>query len=253
VNHISLNAIKKTGRRIPFITVGMDPVELHRSWISKDTDIMIVATEEAKAICLREGLPEEKIRLLGIPIDPRFTLTHDKKKAKSALGLEEEVFTVLVMGGGEGSGNIHEIVKELNAGSLKMQLIVICGRNESLKKKLEDSKLRFRSKIIGFSSEVPAIMDASDMIITKGGPGAIFEALAKELPMIINSWLPGQEEGNIRFVLKHGIGKVETDPKRVTNAIQELLNDKNIMNNIRSLKKPRAVFDIADLILDQIK
>jgi 1,2-diacylglycerol 3-beta-galactosyltransferase len=201
VNHLSIKAAKKIGHHVPYVTVGMDPVDLHRSWISPDTDVMVVATEEARQICLREGLAESKIKVLGIPIDPRFSEVHDKRQAKQKLGLRADVFTVLVMGGGEGAGNIYEIVSELNKSALDMQLIVICGRNEALKNKLTGMNLRFPANIFGFTNEVPSIMDASDIIITKGGPGAIFEALAKELPMIITSWLPGQEEGNIKYVL----------------------------------------------------
>jgi len=253
VNHLSIRAIKKTGRRIPFVTVGMDPVDLHKSWVSPETDVMVVATEEARNICIKEGLSPDKIKVLGIPIDPRFSDANDKDAAKAREGLKKGALTVLIMGGGEGAGNIYDIVNELNRSSLEMQLIVICGRNESLRKKIQDTKLRFPSKIYGFTNDVPLIMDASDIIITKGGPGAVFEALAKELPMIITSWLPGQEEGNIKFVLDHRIGRVEKDPRSIVEAIKDILNDKDIIRNIRNVKKPHAVFDIANLILDQIK
>jgi len=250
VNHISIKAAKRIGHHIPFVTVGMDPVDLHKSWISPDTDVMTVATEEARQICLREGLPDNKIKVLGIPIDPRFSEVHEKQEAKQRLGLKKDLFTVLVMGGGEGAGNIFEIASELNKSALNMQLIVICGRNEALKSKLESMELRFPSKIFGFTNEVPAIMDASDIIITKGGPGAIFEALAKDLPMIITSWLPGQEEGNIQFVLAHKIGKVSKDPDKIVHMIEEIKSDPMIRENIKKAKKPHAVFDIAKLILE---
>lgn len=249
VNHLSLKAVKKMGVRIPYVTVGMDPVDLHKSWVSKDTDAMVVATEEAKKICLREGLAEGKIKVLGIPIDPRFSEPLDKNTVKQEFGLKKDVFTVLVMGGGEGAGNINDIVDQLNASDLDMQLIVICGRNESLRIKLENMKMRFPKKIFGFTNEVPKVMDASDMIITKGGPGAIFEALAKDLPMIITSWLPGQEEGNIKFVEAHRIGRVCTNAQKISQMIKELRSDPSIRANINKAKKPHAVFDIAELIL----
>jgi len=249
VNHLSINAIKKIGRHIPFVTVGMDPVDLHKSWVSPDTDMMVVATEEAKKICLTEGLPENKIKVMGLPIDPRFMDRHDKEETRKQFGLAKDKFTVLVMGGGEGAGNIQEIVSGLNSSTLDMQLIVICGRNKALEDKLLGMKLRFPAKIFGFTNEVPLIMDASDIIITKGGPGAVFEALAKDLPMIITSWLPGQEEGNIRYVLEHRIGKVSSDPKKVVSMINELRSDPQVKKNIEKIKKPHAVFDIAELIL----
>jgi len=252
VNHLSIKAVKKNGRHIPFVTVGMDPVDLHKSWVSVDTDVMIVATEEAKQICLKEGLAENKIKVLGIPIDPRFSENQDKASVRANMGLKKDLFTILVMGGGEGAGNIFEIASELNASSLDMQLIVICGRNEALKKKLESMKLRFSAKIFGFTNEVPMVMDASDLIITKGGPGAVFEALAKDLPMIITSWLPGQEEGNVKYVLEHRIGRICKDPKQIVKMIDELKNDPQVRENINKVKKPHAVFDIVKVILEMI-
>jgi 1,2-diacylglycerol 3-beta-galactosyltransferase len=95
-------------------------------------------------------------------------------------------------------------------------------------------------------------MDASDIIITKGGPGAIFEALAKGLPMIITSWLPGQEEGNIKYVLAHNIGKVSKDPGKIVSLIGAIRSDVLIKENINKVKKPQAVFDMANLILDML-
>lgn len=252
VNHISIKAAKKIGHHVPFITVGMDPVDLHKSWVSPDTDVMVVATEEAKQICLREGLPESKIKVLGIPIDPRFSEVRDKREVRQRMGLKSDLFTVLVMGGGEGAGNIYEIASELNKSSLDMQLIVICGRNMALQNKLNAMKLRFPAIIYGFTDEVPSIMDASDMIITKGGPGAVFEALAKDLPMIITSWLPGQEEGNIRYVLAHRIGEICKDAHKIVPAIEQIRANTSIKENIKKAKKPLAVFDIAKLILDMI-
>lgn len=252
VNHLSIKASRKNGRHIPFVTVGMDPVDLHKAWVSLDTDVMVVATEEAKQICMEEGLPEEKIKVLGLPIDPRFMEVHEKAKIREQMGLKRDVFTVLVMGGGEGAGNIFEIVSEFNSSALDMQIIVICGRNKALEDKLKSMDLRFPTMIYGFTNEVPMIMDASDVIVTKGGPGAIFEALAKDLPMIITSWLPGQEEGNIRYVEEHGIGMVSKDPKQIARLIDKIRKDPKITENIRKVKRPHAVFDIASLILNML-
>ncbi len=101
VNHLSIKAIKKIGLNIPYITVTMDPVDLHKAWISPETDYITTGTEEAKQICLKEGLPENKIKLLGIPIDPRFSDEHNKKEVRRSMNLKEDLYTVLVMGGGK--------------------------------------------------------------------------------------------------------------------------------------------------------
>ncbi|NQT30633.1 MAG: hypothetical protein HQ596_08680, partial [Candidatus Saganbacteria bacterium] len=70
VNHLTAKAIKKTKKKIPFILVITDPVTLHRAWISPEVDLCIVATPEAKQLAMKYGMPETKIRITGLPIDP---------------------------------------------------------------------------------------------------------------------------------------------------------------------------------------
>ena len=44
------------------------------------------------------------------------------------------------------------------------------------------------------------------MIITKAGPGTIMEALICGLPLVLNAFVPCQEEGNIPFVVENKVG-----------------------------------------------
>ena len=49
-------------------------------------------------------------------------------------------------------------------------------------------------------------MRASDILVTKAGPGTISEAMNAGLPMILYSRLPGQEDGNVDYVISEGVG-----------------------------------------------
>jgi 1,2-diacylglycerol 3-beta-galactosyltransferase len=103
-------------------------------------------------------------------------------------------------------------------------------------------------KIYGFTDQVLKIMSQSDLIITKAGPGSIAEALAMNLPIIITSWLPGQEEGNVEFVRQTGVGRVTKDPKEVVDIVRELkigANFQRIQKNIEKARHPNAALDIA--------
>lgn len=258
LNHLSISAMRTSGYIVPLITVITDPVSLHRSWICREADLIIVATEEARKLSIEYGADPRKLKVIGLPIDPRFMKPARKKNVLlKEMGLYPNLFTALLMGGGEGAGKMFDIVKELDKTNVRLQLIVIAGRNESLRKKLESlaSKLSFPIKIYGFTNEVPDIMSASDIIVTKAGPGSIAEALAKELPIIITSWLPGQEEGNVKFVLDKGLGKVSADTKEIVKAIKKLhepLVLQRIKRNIRKASDPKAVYQIAKAILSRI-
>jgi 1,2-diacylglycerol 3-beta-galactosyltransferase len=260
LNHITKRAMKETRTDVPFIIVVTDPVTFHRSWIFPDADAVIVATEAAAEKAREYGMPEEKIKVLGLPIDPRFSL---KDSEKAALRVKVHhltpKFTVLMMGGGEGSGNMRKIVKALDEAKLDIQLIVISGRNKKLERQLreEAKKFSFPAQVLGFTDQVPELMMESDLIITKAGPGSIAEALAMNLPMIITSWLPGQEEGNVDFVKRKNLGRICKNPKEIAKIVKELQENRSefekIKSNIAKERRPHAAFAIAKEILDFAK
>ncbi len=259
LNHITIAAMKTAKRVVPLMTVITDPVSLHRSWVCKDAAKIIVATQDAKKACIEYGASPSQLKLIGLPIDPKFTRPVATKDAiRKEMGIRKDLFTVLLMGGGEGGGNMMRIVKELDRARPDIQMIIIAGRNKSLQNKLErlSPKLSFPIKVYGFTNEVPEIMTASDLVITKAGPGSIAEALAKELPMVITSWLPGQEEGNVDHVVKNGLGVVNKDYRQMPLVIKQFMGTKlykSVKANMKKANNPHAVFDIAKEILGALK
>lgn len=247
INHLTIRAIKQSGRKIPFIVVITDPVTLHRAWITPGVDRCIVATEQARQHALVYGMPAEKIKVIGMPIDPKFFLP--KKGPQNV----RKKFTILLMGGGEGGGGLYEIIKELNLAKVRAQLIVIAGRNRKLERRLkkEVAKFRLPMQVLGFTDKVPELMAESDLLITKAGPGTIAEAMAMNLPLIITSWLPGQEEGNVEFVVKERVGRVSKEPKKIAEIVQELQQGPvydQLKKNIKRVSRPKAAIEIANEI-----
>ncbi len=258
LNHVTARAMRIAGNVVPLITVVTDPVSLHRTWVCPEADKIIVATDEAKRQCIEYGADANKVEKIGLPIDPKFIkLSKDKTILREMMGLDKNLFTVLIMGGGEGGGNIKKIVETISKEKLDIQLVVISGRNERLRKSLEKMKsdFPFPAKIYGFTDEVPDIMSASDLVITKAGPGSIAEALAKKLPIIITSWLPGQEEGNVEYVVKNKVGLVCKDFNHIGNCIRTFLRP-SVYNEYRKriikTSNPKAVYQIAELILKYV-
>jgi 1,2-diacylglycerol 3-beta-galactosyltransferase len=242
VNHLTVKAIKESGLSIPFIVVITDPVTLHRAWITPGADFCVVATPAAKKMALKYGMPERKIRVIGMPIDPKFMVKPGAKaKAKGP-------FTIILMGGGEGAGGMAEIIEEFERTGFNGQLIVIAGRNKKLETQLKARKYSFKMKVFGFTDKVPELMAESDLIITKAGPGTIAEAMAMGLPIIITSWLPGQEEGNVEFVVRENVGRVSKDPQRVVELVREIRETSEfdeMKENIKKVSHPEAALDIA--------
>ena len=207
------------------MAVVTDLVEFHRAWAFPGADLIVVPTRQAWQEVLAYGVAEERLRLLGLPVDLRFrpAAPGEREALRRRWGLSERRRTVLVMGGGEGSGNLLEQVRVLACQPHEWQVIAVCGRNEQLRHRL--SRLRFGTPalVLGFVETIPELLRASDLVVTKAGPGAIAEALATEVPLVLTGYLPGQETPNVTFVTESGIGVYAPRPEQLLEAVQRLL------------------------------
>jgi len=246
-----IRAIERSGKSIPLIIIALDPVTLHASWMDPKADLMIVATEEARETCLKFGMPPAKVRDIGFPIHPRFLQNYGSKEdLRRGFDLNPDIFTVLLMGGGAGIGRVFDIAKALNSSDLPIQLIVVAGFNKRLELKFLKKRFRFPVKVFGYTDRIPEIMAASDVMITKAGPGAVFEAIAKELPLVITSYIPGQEEGNVDYVDKNRLGVIAQKPEKIVDAVRQMQTKgtEELKSNMRRIRNPAAVYEIARLI-----
>ena len=99
------------------------------------------------------------------------------------------------------------------------------------------------------------MMHASDVIVTKAGPGTICEALACNLPIILSGYVPGQEEGNVTYVEENQVGMLAYDSVELINILRRLLMPgsellRQELENAKRISRPGASFDIANCILD---
>jgi 1,2-diacylglycerol 3-beta-galactosyltransferase len=208
LNHISHQAIRKSGRPRALMTVITDLVDFHRGWTFSQADLVIAPTELARKVALRRRVPADRIKLLGLPVDLRFRppAPGEKQALRRRFGLDERRFTVLVMGGAAGVGHLTQQVRTLAWEPYQWQLVVVSGRNDKLQRRLNELRFATPTLVLGFVDYMPELMRACDMVVTKAGPGAIAEALATGLPLIITGFLPGQETPNVDYVVDSGFG-----------------------------------------------
>ncbi len=257
LNHVTIRALRDLGIHIPFITVVTDLVSLHYSWFAPGADAYIVPTENARQLYLTRGLEPERVHVLGMPIDPKFTRpTESKQELQRKIGLEPGLPVVLLVGGGDGAGGLQEAVRAISRARLPVQLLVITGRNKRLYAYLQRTKssLHVPARIFGFVHNMPEMMRASDVIVTKAGPGTISEALACHLPIVLSGYVPGQEEGNVDYVLQNGVGVMAYDALELIDALRRLVKPGSIVmrrqvENAKRISRPRASYDIAECIL----
>jgi 1,2-diacylglycerol 3-beta-galactosyltransferase len=256
LNAAPYRALRATGSRAPFVTVVTDLFSAHRIWFNPAVDLTLVPTDGARAVGLRCGVRPQNIRVVGLPVSLEF-LDNRKSKAEHRveLGLDLARKTVLIVGGGEGMGRIFEIVRAIDAARLPLQLVVIAGRNQKLHRRLKAAEWHGSVRVEGFVTNMPAWMRASDVIITKAGPGTISEALACGLPILLSGFLPGQEEGNVTFVQESRVGILCEKPAQIARTLAGWLapDDPTLAHFAacaKQLARPHAAQEIAGILDD---
>jgi 1,2-diacylglycerol 3-beta-galactosyltransferase len=244
-------------RRPPFITVVTDLVTTHALWYHKDVDLCLVPTEAARERGLLAGLKPEQVKVVGLPVADRFCQPiGDKKALRKQLGWLPEQPVVLLVGGGEGMGPLEKTALAIAETNLPITLVIIAGRNVELKQHLESRKWPITTVVYGFVHEMPDFMRAVDILVTKAGPGTISEALNAGLPMILYSRLPGQEDGNVDFVISEGVGVWAPKTSEIKSTLQAWINHREqhqqIVDACCRAARPQAAREIARILANRL-
>jgi 1,2-diacylglycerol 3-beta-galactosyltransferase len=245
--------VRALGRhRPPFITVVTDLVTTPIFWYDHRVDVCVVPTEAARSLALRNGLKPDQIRLLGLPVGKKFGTPIEKTEIRTQLGWPIDRPMVLLIGGGEGMGPIYETARAIAHLNPECGLAIVSGRNEKLKANIENHTWNIPIRVYGFAKNMADLMRASDVLVTKAGPGTICEALNASLPMVIYSRIPGQEEGNVRYVVEEGAGRWAPSAARTAQAVRQWIISpearEKAADACKKLAFPNAADNIADLV-----
>jgi processive 1,2-diacylglycerol beta-glucosyltransferase len=245
---------KYSGKLITVVTDFL----VHRFWMIKESHRFLVAAPETKALLIKEGFDPSRIHVNGIPVGKAFATSKSQAEARKALGLDENVFTVLLTTGGVGAGNVESWVKELYLHMPDIQTMVVCGTNKDLKEKL-DALDRDHKRLIplGYVNNMDQLMDACDVLVGKAGGITISESLAKKKPFLILSPVPGQETGNAEVLSKAKAAIWVRSSSAVPGHILELKNNPEIMAAMKlamePYSKPHSADTAARHIVDEIQ
>jgi processive 1,2-diacylglycerol beta-glucosyltransferase len=253
-----LSAMKERGLiKAPLVGIITD-FGVHKYWISSQVDLYLVPSSEVRRRMVRLGVPEERIRVTGIPVDSHFAGRGDRRAERVALGLAPYRPTILIMGGNYGLGPLDEAVHALRRLPLGIQLLVVCGNNRALLRKMNR---RFGSdrhvRVVGITRSVHRLMDAADLLVSKPGGLTTSEALAKGLPMVMIEPIPGQEERNAQYLLRHGAAESAETLDDLVSVVGHLLKDRTRLERLKEnggiLARPWAARDAAEAIASLIE
>jgi 1,2-diacylglycerol 3-beta-galactosyltransferase len=255
--HPAARARDSSPARPPVITVITDLVTAHLAWRDAPVDRVIVPSAAIAGRCAQDGMPEGRYVQTGLPVAAAFCRTPasaaERHALKRSLGLSGQ-FLVVLTGGGEGSGGLYRRALAVLGTTADVDVAVICGRNQHLRRRLTRLAGRAggRLTVRGFVDNMADWLRCADIVVGKAGPGTIAEAACCAAPLVLTSYLPGQEEGNAEFVVQAGAGSYAPTPRGLAGEIARLRADPAALDAMRAAAarsgRPRAAADIADLI-----
>jgi len=183
----------------------------------------------------------------GLVVHPKFfdeeTQRLSRAEARRRLGLDPHAFTVAVLMGGYGGPSIRNIVRQLEAAENTCQVVACCGHNDRLRSELDALASASKNRVVplGFTTEIPTIMRASDVLITKPGTTTLMEALALGVPLVLDdvNAMP-QERPNAVWAEAQGVAIRLRRRREVLDVIGRLRSDPSLGRDMRSRQQERA-------------
>ncbi|MFA5063443.1 MAG: glycosyltransferase [Candidatus Omnitrophota bacterium] len=240
--------LKGKGKIKSFVMTIITDFGVHPFWIQEGTDLYIVASDFTKNKLLKEGVPDEKVKVCGLPSDIKFLKQFDRAGLAAKIGISADKFTVLLMTGSFGTGPLEKISRLIHRDS---QVLVVCAANKKLFARMKKINLP-NTKVFGFVNNAEELMAVSDIILTKPGGSTIAEILNMELAPVFISVIPGQEEGNVEALAQDGIGLAPQNVYEIKDIVLDFKAhpDKleRVRNAMRQIKRPFSCKEISDVI-----
>lgn len=246
----------RKGRLAVPVWVQVTDFDLHSMWIVPNMRGYFAGNEEVAWRMRESGLAEAAVHVSGIPIMPAFSEPLDRAVCAAEFGIDPRCKTFLMMSGGAGLGDLDVLAERLLAMDGDFQLIALAGKNQAMLTALQRVAQRYPGRLFpqGFTHQVERLMACADLVITKPGGLTTSECLAMQLPMIINSPIPGQEERNADFLLEHGVALKAIDDAALEYRIRALLKEPDRLtamhHRIAPLGRPHAAQFVLNRVLD---
>lgn len=240
---------EKARRDKPPLTVSVvTDFEAHALWMEPRVDLYCVAAEETKARLVARGACAQDVVVTGIPVSAKFSSETKPAEVRKRMGLRDDLPVLLVLGG----GSVAEILEQLNKLERPVQVVVVCGRNEELRREVAVQERRHPTHVLGFVNNMQELMAVADLIITKPGGLTSSEALAMGKPLFVLNPIPGQEAANSDFLLGHGAAAKANRVEDLPYRLEKLLGSPKLAEMAgaaRALGKPNAALAVCREVL----
>jgi hypothetical protein len=265
-NGVMRDAIREACPGVPLIVVLTDLADFPpHFWIEPGLDRVVVGTDEARSQALALGMDAGHVtRVSGMILNPSFYRRgspETRMEVRQEMELGTEDFTVTLLFGGKGSPEMVPLAQGLLEADPLWSVIAVCGDNPGLVERLAPLEARHgrRLRRLGFTDRVAELMAASDVLVTKPGPGSLAEAFHQQVPVVVirNRHTIPQERFNTDFVAGHGLGRVVAHWREIPAAVSGLYRDlderEGIRERLAALPPNRAVYEVVEVIGREIE
>ncbi|WP_353093070.1 glycosyltransferase [Tissierella praeacuta] len=232
-----IGSLKERGLiNIPFISIVTD-YEAHRTYIDKNVDAYIAGSDYTSRTLMKQGISRDKIYSYGIPIKEEFL------RRFKPIHLKSTSFQILLMAGSLGLKGMKKVLRNIVQMEGDYNIVTICGKNRKLQASIEKEYMELiesnKLTVYGFTNNIPFIMENSDIIITKPGGLTISESIAKQLPIIIPYYIPGQEKENLEFLLREGLAIYVPEVDSIKGLLESIMKEPEILNIMKKNMEER--------------
>ena len=148
-----------------------------------------------------------------------------RKQARASLSISEEETVLLIIGGGSGSQLVNQAVRNhLKTLLARYTILHVCGKGNVV-----DSNFKNYHQF-EFIADMGSLYEASDLILSRAGSGAVFEILAFKKPSIL---IPlehasrGDQVENAKYFAEKGLCHIlrQTQLDTLPTVIEKALTD----------------------------
>lgn len=205
------DAIKAVDKNIRFTVIATDPFTGPKAWFFNKKLDYLVASEEFRQFAIQKcGVSPQNVTVMPFLLNKKFRtgISETEKRAlRRQYGFDETKKLVLLAGGGEGLPGTLKIINQCIIHRADFAVAVVCGRNKALKKSLTllaKANALLDLHVFEFVDFMDSLIKMSDLVVSKAGASTVMEIVSLQKPFIINTYIHGQELGNMRFVVRGG-------------------------------------------------